>query len=359
VPGKYTQMWFTPTRKGRYHIFCAQYCGTNHAIMNGYVTVMDPGEFESWMNTGNVATTVAAQGETLFRENGCTGCHGPNANVRAPNLAGIYGQPRPVQMAENGWRADLPATTVIADYRYLHDSIYLPAKEVAAGYKPIMPSYRGRLSEQEVIQLIDYIKSLGTSNGTSNGSALGYRPYAGQETGGGATGLSGAGDSFSGRGGEGGNPSGDMSNQIDREAVMRRSFEPMSDNVSGREGQSSPTGDMSNQNDREGIFRGGGIVSNQASIDRSAGSMRGNRNDDQRGGLNPYRTDNYTQSVVPIYSNGLRSQVPSGATGGAMAPARNGGQMRNGAAMRNGVAAPARTATPARTANPTGQGAAR
>ena len=92
VPGRYTQMWFNPTRVGRYHIFCAQYCGTNHAIMGGYVTVMEPNDFEKWMQTGNVSASLASQGETLFREQGCTGCHGPMANVRAPSLAGILRQ---------------------------------------------------------------------------------------------------------------------------------------------------------------------------------------------------------------------------------------------------------------------------
>lgn len=312
VPGKYTQMWFNPTRVGRYHIFCAQYCGTNHAIMGGYVTVMEPDEFEKWSQTGNVATSVASQGETLFRENGCTGCHGPNSNVRAPNLVGIYGKDRPVQVAETGpWSADLPATTMKADYRYLHDAIMLPTKEVAAGYKPIMPSYKGRLSEEQVIQLIDYIKTLGQSNGTTNGSANGYQPYPGQQTGGNATNISGLGDARSGREDYKENPTGNMSNSQDRESILRQPFGTGSDNLSGREGQSSPTGDMSNNRDRENIFNGGGAASNQALIDRSAGGMRG-KNTNSRGGLNPSRSDNYTNSVVPVYSGGLRPQVQGG-----------------------------------------------
>ena len=163
VPGRYTSMWFTPTRVGRYHIFCAQYCGTNHAIMGGYITVMEPDQFEKWMQTGNVSTSLASKGEKLFREQGCTGCHGPNSNVRAPSLVGLFDKNRAIQVpGEEGWSAELPATTVKADYRYLHDSIMVPAKEVAAGYKPIMPSYQGRLTEEQVIQLVDYIKTLRT-----------------------------------------------------------------------------------------------------------------------------------------------------------------------------------------------------
>ncbi len=355
VPGKYTQLWFTPTRVGRYHIFCAQYCGTNHAIMGGYVTVMEPAQFEKWSNTGNVSTALASQGEKLFRENGCTGCHGPNANVRAPSLVGIYGKDRPVQIADNGpWRADLPATTVKADYRYLHDAIYLPMKEVAAGYKPIMPSYQGRLSEEQVIQLIDYIKTLSTSNGTSNGSAAGYQPYPGQQTGDGALSGSSGGDSRSGRADYTTSPTGDMANSVDREAIYRQGFEQSSDNNSGRVNNGgSPTGDMSNYRDREGIFRGGGAASNTATLDRSAGGMR-KKDSNARGGLNPYKSENYTQSVVPIYSNGLRSQsqgktndattqtvetlpnnAPSPLNQGTASPNKRGGlQMSNGAALQ-------------------------
>ncbi|RYG68685.1 cytochrome c, partial [bacterium] len=269
-------------------------------------------DFEKWSQTGNVSTAMASQGETLFRENGCTGCHGPNANVRAPSLVGIYGKDRPVQVAETGpWSASLPATTMKADYRYLHDAIMLPSKEVAAGYKPIMPSYQGRLTEEQVIQLIDYIKTLSTSNGTSNGSAAGYQPLPGQPTGGNAMGGSGRGDSRSGRDDYQGNPTGDMANALDRDSVLRRPFEPASDNVSGREGQSNPSGDMSNNRDRENIFNGGGAASNTALNDRSAGGMKG-QSSNARGGLNPFRGDNYTNSVAPVYSGGLRPQVPTG-----------------------------------------------
>ncbi len=355
VPGKYTQMWFTPTRVGRYHIFCAQYCGTNHAIMGGYVTVMEPADFEKWSNTGNVSTALSSQGERLFRENGCTGCHGPNANVRAPSLAGIYGKDLAVQVADNGpWRADLPATTVKADYRYLHDSIYLPMKEVAAGYKPIMPSYQGRLTEEEVIQLIDYIKTLDTSNGTSNGAAAGYQPYPGQLTGGNGLGKSGSSDSYTGRIDANGSPTGNMADNLDRESIYRQPFETPSDNASGRvEAGGSPTGNMANNLDRENIFRGGGAASNQGSIDNAAGGMKGQYSN-ARGGLNPYKTDNYTQSSVPVYTGGLRPQsmgnagnakpqttlpnnAPSPLNQGTASDHRRGGlnlQMSNGAPMQ-------------------------
>ena len=313
VPGKYTQTWFNPTRVGRYHIFCAQYCGTNHAIMGGYITVMEPDKFEKWMQTGNVQSSLASKGETLFRDKGCTGCHGPNSNVRAPSLVGIYGKDRPVQVpGDRPWSPDIVAETVKADYRYLHDAIIVPAKEIAAGYKPIMPSYAGKLSEEEVIQLIDYIKSLDTSNGTNNGLADGYRPYGNQTTGGNPNGLSGLGDAPSGKL-YGGNPSGDMTDIRDRDAILSPPFEPgtTGDAASGKLYGTSPTGDMANILDREKIFKGGGAVSNQALVDNSAGGM--NNENNRRGGPNPYRSQNYADSSVGAYTGGLRPQVPAGA----------------------------------------------
>ena len=319
VPGKYTQMWFTPTRVGRYHIFCAQYCGTNHAIMGGYVTVMEPDQFEKWMQTGNVRASTASEGERLFRENGCTGCHGPNANVRAPSLNGIFGKYRPVQIPGDGtWNQNLPATMVKADYRYLHDAIWTPAKEVAAGYKPIMPSFAGRLNEEQVLQIIDYIKTLQTSNGTSNGSAAGYDPGVGNVLGGSgtgnATGLSDIGDARTGQL-YGGSPTGDMANQLDREATYTAPFEigKPGDAATGQLYGGSPTGDMANQRDRENIFRGGGAVNNLGTVDRSAGGVRSD-NDARRGGLGVYNSDNYTRSQTKNITGGLKAQVPAGAS---------------------------------------------
>ncbi len=318
VPGKYTQTWFTPTRVGRYHIFCAQYCGTNHAIMGGYVTVMEPDQYARWEQTGNVRASTASEGERLFRENGCTGCHGPNANVRAPSLNGLFGRYRPVQIpGDEPWRPDMPAVMVKADYRYLHDSIWTPAKEVAAGYKPIMPSFAGRLSEEQVLQIIDYLKTLQTSNGTSNGSAAGYNPGDGTTLGGSGTGNavggSQLGDARTGRN-YGGNPTGDMANVIDRESTYVPPFETgrPGDASTGRLYGGSPTGDMANVRDRENIFHGGGAVDNLGTIDRSAGGLRG-KHYEERGGLNVYNSDNYIKSQVKDITGGLKSQVPAGA----------------------------------------------
>jgi cytochrome c2 len=142
--------------------------------MVGRVVVMKPAAYEAWLRTGNTTRTMAAAGEQLFRKYGCTGCHGAGSSVRAPMLDGVYGNPVAIQIPQPGVPLEkIEATTTTADDRYIHDSIVLPEQEVAAGFRPIMPTFKGRLKEEEIIQLIDYIKSLGTSNGTSNGLSSG------------------------------------------------------------------------------------------------------------------------------------------------------------------------------------------
>jgi cytochrome c oxidase subunit 2 len=151
LPGRYTDLWFTATRAGRYHLFCAEYCGTDHAGMgSGDVVVMEPADFERWLAAGASAPSAAARGEAAFRALGCSGCHGANAAVHAPNLGGLYGKPVPLS----------DGSVVTADERYLRDSILLPHKQVAAGYAPIMPSFAGRIAEEDVFDLIAYIRSL-------------------------------------------------------------------------------------------------------------------------------------------------------------------------------------------------------
>jgi cytochrome c oxidase subunit II len=173
IPGEYVQTWFTPTRVGAYHLFCAQFCGTNHSDMVGTVYVMDPADYQAWLATGSNQETLAQEGARLFIRHGCSGCHGGNASVRAPSLEGIYGKPVAVQIPPPGTPpqalvALLPkiqATTILADSRYIHDSIVLPEKEIAAGYRPIMPSFKNRLTEEEILKLVAYIRSLANTTG--------------------------------------------------------------------------------------------------------------------------------------------------------------------------------------------------
>jgi cytochrome c oxidase subunit II len=150
LPGRYTQLWFIATKLGAFPLLCTQYCGTDHARMGGSVIVMRPALYARWLEASASGGPLAAQGAQLFRSHGCSGCHSPNAAVHAPDLAGVYGQT--VHLADG--------RSVIADERYLRDCILLPAGQVVAGYPPLMPSFSGQLSEEDLLALIAYIKSI-------------------------------------------------------------------------------------------------------------------------------------------------------------------------------------------------------
>lgn len=150
LPQKYTTEWFTPTKPGKYHLFCAEYCGTDHSRMGGWVHVLEAAPFDRWLEETDGGESATAAGARLFQARGCAGCHAPNAAVHAPLLNGIYR--RPVALSDG--------SITIADEQYLHDSILLPNKQITAGYQPLMPTYQGQLSEEEVMQLIAYLKSL-------------------------------------------------------------------------------------------------------------------------------------------------------------------------------------------------------
>jgi len=153
VPGRYETMWFRADTPGRYHIFCAEYCGTDHAHMGGWLTVLNPREYADWLRQQGGQETLAQQGQDLFRRYGCSGCHNPGGTVRAPELQGVYGGPVPLS---NG-------TVVTADERYIRDSILNPKAQVAAGYAPVMPTFAGQLSEDDLARLVAYIQSIGTA----------------------------------------------------------------------------------------------------------------------------------------------------------------------------------------------------
>jgi cytochrome c oxidase subunit 2 len=151
VPGHYNTLWFRPTKPGKYHFFCSQYCGTNHALMGGWVTVLEPAEYEAWLSgsSGADANPVVA-GEKLFAEKACNTCHLPDGKGRAPSLNGVY--QGKVLLADG--------STVTADDAYIRESILAPNAKVVAGYQPVMPSFQGQLSEEQILALTSYIKSL-------------------------------------------------------------------------------------------------------------------------------------------------------------------------------------------------------
>ncbi|WP_337181016.1 cytochrome c oxidase subunit II [Shinella sp.] len=150
VPGRYTSMWFISDRPGTYRLACAEFCGADHSVMGGSVVVMEPAGYARWLEETGTERTLAAEGAVLFRQRGCSGCHDPASTVHAPDLAGLY--MRPVPLESGG--------TVIADAQYLRDSILLPQAQIAAGYPPIMPTFANILDEEEVLKLVAYIQSL-------------------------------------------------------------------------------------------------------------------------------------------------------------------------------------------------------
>jgi len=152
LPGRYTQLWFQATRPGTYHLFCAEYCGTLHSGMTGLVVAMEPADFQRWL-AGGTGATPAVAGEKLFTDLGCITCHRADAQARCPDLAGLFG--RTVSLTTG--------RTLTADEGYIRESILDPGAKIVAGYQNIMPTYQGLVSEEGVLELIAYIKSLQTT----------------------------------------------------------------------------------------------------------------------------------------------------------------------------------------------------
>ena len=150
LPGRYTVEWFHATKPGTYHLFCAEYCGTQHSGMVGDIVVLEPAQYEAWVNGGGSNRPLSDSGEKVFAELGCSTCHRGNMQGRGPNLQGVYG--KPVEL-EDG-------RTVTADENYLRESILDPGAKRVKGFKPIMPTFQGLLTEEQVNELVAYIKSI-------------------------------------------------------------------------------------------------------------------------------------------------------------------------------------------------------
>jgi cytochrome c oxidase subunit 2 len=151
VPGHYNTLWFRPTKTGKYHFFCSQYCGTNHAVMGGWVTVMEPDEYTAWLSgSSGAADNPVLAGQKLFAERACVTCHLSDGKGRAPSLNGVYGGQ--VRLADG--------STVTADDAYIRESILVPSAKIVAGYQPVMPAFQGQLTEEQTLDLIAYVKSL-------------------------------------------------------------------------------------------------------------------------------------------------------------------------------------------------------
>jgi cytochrome c oxidase subunit 2 len=149
LPGRYSSMWVVPTKPGTFRFFCSQYCGTNHSRMIGQVVVMEPTRFQAWLS-GRSEGSAALEGRKLFLKLRCITCHSAGAQARAPLLEELAG--RPVSLRDG--------RTVIAEDGYLRESILNPRAKIVAGFEPIMPTYQGQVTEEELLQLIAFIQSL-------------------------------------------------------------------------------------------------------------------------------------------------------------------------------------------------------
>lgn len=151
IPGRYNHLWFTATKAGRYHLFCAEYCGTKHSGMIGWIYAMEPSEFQAWLAGGTTNVTPAAAGAKLFEDFVCSSCHRDDALARAPQLKGLFG--KNVELQGGG--------TAVADESYIRESIVQPQAKIVNGFPPIMPTFQGLVSEEQLLQLIAYVRSLG------------------------------------------------------------------------------------------------------------------------------------------------------------------------------------------------------
>jgi len=150
IPGRYVNIWFNATKPGRYHLFCAEYCGTRHSGMIGQVVVMEANEYQDWLTGGAAEGSLASAGEKLFADLACNTCHRPESGGRGPVLNGLFGTTIVTDTGE----------TVLVDEAHIRESILNPSAKVQPGYQPIMPTFQGVVNEEGLLQLIEYVKSL-------------------------------------------------------------------------------------------------------------------------------------------------------------------------------------------------------
>jgi len=164
IPGRYTTLWFNATKPGKYHLYCAEYCGLNHSGMGGWVYVMEQRDFDNWLSGNTSGQTPVQAGQDLFQNKlGCASCHQGGDNQRGAKLEGIYNHEVKLASGE----------TVIADDEYIRNSILNPSSQIVEGYQPIMPTYKGQVTEDQLVSLVAYIKSLSGNTGTGTATANG------------------------------------------------------------------------------------------------------------------------------------------------------------------------------------------
>ncbi len=150
IPGRYTELWFEATTPGTYHIFCTEYCGTNHAGMIGSVTVLEPAQYQTWLQGGGLEGTLAQRGARVFNDQACDSCHLDTGRGRGPSLKDIVGTTVELQ----------DGSSVTVDDAYLRESILNSQAKVVKGFQPLMPTFQGLISEENLVALIEHVKSM-------------------------------------------------------------------------------------------------------------------------------------------------------------------------------------------------------
>ena len=153
IPGRYSTVWFEATTPGTYHLFCTQYCGTQHSGMIGEVVVMTPDDYKKWLAGSTSGVSLAQNGERLFASLSCNACHNGQPDARGPSLANVYGSKLTLSTGQ----------PVLVDEAYLRQAILNPSAHITQGFVPIMPTYQGQISEEGLISLVEYIKNLSSN----------------------------------------------------------------------------------------------------------------------------------------------------------------------------------------------------
>mgnify|MGYP003581087379 CR=1 FL=1 len=166
IPGRYTELWFEASKPGTYHIFCAEYCGTNHAGMIGSVTVLEPQAYQAWLQGGGEGGTMAERGARLFEQHACNSCHLDSGQGRGPSLKNIVGTT--VELTDGN--------TAVVDDAYLRESILTSQAKIVKGFQPLMPTFQGLISEENLLALIEHVKSMSPQASTASGQPAGGTP---------------------------------------------------------------------------------------------------------------------------------------------------------------------------------------
>jgi cytochrome c oxidase subunit 2 len=168
IPGRYNTLWFTATKPGTYHLFCAEYCGTKHSGMIGSIVVLEPTDFQAWLSGGTGEDSPVAAGAKLFTDLACATCHQQESQGRGPVLLNLFGKPVELQDGRK----------VVADEAYIRESIVNPQAKVVAGFQPLMPTFQGLVTEEQLLQLIAYVRSLTKQQPTGGATATPTTPQA-------------------------------------------------------------------------------------------------------------------------------------------------------------------------------------